>query len=89
MRDVALQINTLGVCGRRATAPADAYLEQHDDMLDADARGVCTAIRCVYWTARIRRCRRLIEAAPKLMDELDEASLKHFEAVQACCASRH
>ena len=84
--DIRLQINTLGSPEARARYRARLvkYLEQH---LRAPGRGrpagACTPIRCACWTARIRRCRQLIEGAPRLYDDLDEDSLKHFEDLQA------
>ena len=46
------------------------------------------AIRCASSTARTRRCRTLVEAAPKLIDFLGDESLAHFDARAARCSTR-
>ena len=43
----------------------------------------CTATRCASSIARIRRCRRVVEAAPKLIEFLGAESLAHFDALKA------
>ena len=82
--DVELQINTLGNSADRARHRARLvhYLEQHADALDEDARRRLHTNPLRVLDSKNPALQPLIEAAPKLLDDLDEDSLKHFEAVQ-------
>jgi histidyl-tRNA synthetase len=85
IRDVALQINTLGdVASRqRHREKLIAYFEQHKDALDAEAQRRLYSNPLRILDTKNPAMQDLVSAAPKLMDELDEDALKHFEAVQA------
>jgi histidyl-tRNA synthetase len=82
--DVALQINTLGSSADRARHRARLvhYLEQHVDILDEDSRRRLHTNPLRVLDSKNPALQELIEAAPKLLDDLDEASLKHFEDLQ-------
>jgi histidyl-tRNA synthetase len=59
LEGIRLEINSLGQGEERARHRADliAYLQGHQDQLDAEAQRRCTAIRCASSTPRIPRCR--------------------------------
>lgn len=82
--DIALQINTLGNSADRARHRARLvhYLEQHVDILDEDSRRRLHTNPLRVLDSKNPALQELIEAAPKLLDDLDEASLKHFEDLQ-------
>jgi histidyl-tRNA synthetase len=85
LRDVALQINTLGdVASRqRHREKLIAYFEKHKEALDAEAQRRLYSNPLRILDTKNPAMQDLVSAAPKLMDELDEEALKHFEAVQA------
>jgi len=82
--DIALQINTLGSSADRARHRARLvhYLGQHVDILDEDSRRRLHTNPLRVLDSKNPALQELIEAAPKLLDDLDEASLKHFEDLQ-------
>ncbi|MES2564635.1 MAG: histidine--tRNA ligase [Pseudomonadota bacterium] len=82
---VQLELNTLGdvqARGRYRTRLV-AYLEQHRDALDADSqrRLITNPLRVL--DSKNPAMQPLIESAPRLVDDLDEDSARHFEAVQS------
>ena len=85
IRDVALQLNTLGdtASRQRHREKLIAYFEQHKDALDADALRRLYSNPLRILDTKNPAMQELVSAAPKLMDELDEEAIKHFEAVQA------
>jgi histidyl-tRNA synthetase len=84
LKDVALEINTLGSAEARAQYRTRliAYFEQHADLLDEDAKRRLHSNPLRILDTKNPAMQAMVEAAPKLMDDLDEASLKHFEALQ-------
>jgi len=82
--DIELQINTLGSSADRARHRARLvhYLEQHIDALDEDSRRRLKTNPLRVLDSKNPALQEIIEAAPKLLDDLDEASLKHFEDLQ-------
>jgi len=84
LEDVALEINTLGSAEDRARHRARLvhYLEQHLEVLDDDSRRRLHTNPLRVLDSKNPALQALIEAAPKLLDDLDEASLKHFEELQ-------
>ncbi len=82
--DIALQINTLGSCADRVRHRARLvhFLEQHVDILDEDSRRRLHTNPLRVLDSKNPALQEIIEAAPKLLDDLDEASLKHFEDLQ-------
>lgn len=83
--DVELQINTLGTAEDRARHRARLihYLERHQDALDDDARRRLYTNPLRILDTKNPALQELVAAAPKLLDDLDEVSLRHFEGVQA------
>ncbi len=84
LSDIELQINTLGSSADRVRHRARLvqYLEQHADILDEDSRRRLRTNPLRVLDSKNPALQELIEAAPKLLDDLDEASLKHFEELQ-------
>lgn len=85
LNDVTLQINTLGdpACRHRHRAKLIAYFEQHLDLLDEDATRRLHSNPLRILDSKNPAMQQLIEAAPKLMDELSSDAIEHFAAVQA------
>jgi histidyl-tRNA synthetase len=82
--DVELQINTLGTSEDRARHRARLrdYLHCHWDTLDAELRRRCERNPLRVLDSKDPALTNLIEGAPRLLDDLDEVSLKHFEDLQ-------
>ena len=82
--DIALQINTLGSPESRARHRTRLihYFEQHLDMLDEDARRRLHSNPLRILDSKNPALVPLIEGAPRLLDDLDEAALLHFEQLQ-------
>jgi len=85
LRDVALQLNTLGDAAsrHRHRAKLIAYFSQNQAMLDADATRRLHSNPLRILDSKNPEMQELIEAAPKLMDEIDDDAMQHFAAVQA------
>ena len=85
LRDVALQLNTLGDAAsrQRHREKLIAYFEQHKDLLDADAQRRLYSNPLRILDSKNPAMQELVEGAPKLMNELEEEAIQHFEAVQA------
>jgi histidyl-tRNA synthetase len=82
--DVALQINTLGTIEdrtRHRTRLRD-YLHRHWDALDDELRNRCERNPLRVLDSKDPALADLIEGAPRLLDDLDEVSLRHFEDLQ-------
>ena len=81
---VALELNCLGQADERARHRVDliAYLEQHADQLDEDARRRLHTNPLRVLDTKNPQMQALVETAPKLIDYLGEASLAHFDGVQ-------
>lgn len=84
IRDVALQINTLGDAAsrQRHREKLIGYFEQHKDSLDADAQRRLHSNPLRILDTKNPAMQALVENAPKLMDELEAEAVQHFEAVQ-------
>ena len=85
IRDVELEINTLGSAESRARYRARLidYLERHRDALDDDSSRRLHVNPLRVLDSKNPAMQALIEAAPKLLDDLDDDSRKHFEDLQA------
>ncbi len=85
LRDVTLQLNTLGdaVSRHRHRARLIAYFEQHRDQLDADAMRRLHSNPLRVLDSKNPAMQELIGGAPRLMDEVEDDALRHFEEVQA------
>jgi len=82
LKKVTLEINTLGSAEARVnyrTLLVD-YFTQHKNQLDEDSTRRLKTNPLRILDSKNEDLRGLIEAAPKLMDHLDEASAKHFES---------
>lgn len=81
----SLQINTLGdhESRQRHRAKLIAYFEARQDALDEDAKRRLHSNPLRILDSKNPAMQALNDAAPKLMDELDEAALAHFSALQA------
>jgi histidyl-tRNA synthetase len=84
LEGIRLEINSLGEAEERAKHRADliAYLENHTDQLDAEAQRRLHTNPLRILDTKNPTMQTLVEGAPKLIDYLGEASLKHFEGVQ-------
>ena len=85
LRDVTLQINTLGDAAARKQHREKliVYLAQYADLLDEDAKRRLHTNPLRILDSKNPAMQELIAAAPKLMDELHEDAILHFEAVQS------
>ena len=84
IRDVTLQINTLGdvAARQRHREKLIVYFGQHTGDLDADATRRLHSNPLRILDSKNPAMQELIAGAPRLMDELDEEALRHFAAVQ-------
>ncbi len=84
-RDVSLEINSLGQADERRAhrAALVAYFEAHADQLDEDSRRRLHSNPLRILDSKSPALQALIDAAPRLLDQLGEASLRHFNAVRA------
>ncbi|MBA3022796.1 MAG: histidine--tRNA ligase [Gammaproteobacteria bacterium] len=85
IRDVTLQLNTLGdsASRQRHRDKLIAYFEGHKDVLDADAQRRLYSNPLRILDTKNPAMQELVGNAPKLMDELEDEAIQHFEAVQA------
>jgi histidyl-tRNA synthetase len=85
LAEVRLEINSLGQPEERRAhrAALVQHLEQHRELLDADAQRRIHSNPLRILDTKNPAMQSLVDAAPKLMDHLGEASLKHFDAVRA------
>jgi histidyl-tRNA synthetase len=82
---IGLELNTLGAVEARARYRRRLvnYLEQHRDQLDTDSQRRLGTNPLRVLDSKNPTMQHIIEAAPVLLDDLDEESARHFEAVQA------
>ena len=80
-----LQINTLGdiESRQRHRAKLIAYFEAHQDALDEDSTRRLHSNPLRILDSKNPAMQALNDAAPRLVDELDDAARAHFEALQA------
>jgi histidyl-tRNA synthetase len=84
-RDIVLEINSLGQAAERKAhrAALIAHFEAHADRLDEDAKRRLHSNPLRILDTKNPAMAPVVEAAPKLIDFLGEASLAHFNAVRA------
>lgn len=84
LEGVRLEINSLGAAEERARhrSALIAYLEQHQARLDDDGKRRLYTNPLRILDTKNPELQELVEAAPKLIDYLGEASLGHFERLQ-------
>src|SRR5512141_2202918 len=80
-----LQLNTLGdhESRQRHRQKLIAYYEAHQDALDEDAKRRLHSNPLRILDSKNPAMQALNDAAPRLMDELEDEALGHFDAVQA------
>ncbi|MBI5429880.1 MAG: histidine--tRNA ligase [Nitrosomonadales bacterium] len=85
LRDVTLQLNTLGdtASRHRHREKLIAYFAQHTALLDADATRRLHSNPLRILDSKNPAMQEIIAGAPKLMDELEDEALKHFDELQA------
>jgi len=85
LNDVRLELNSLGQPEERKLhrAALIGYFEQHADQLDEDAKRRLHSNPLRILDTKNPAMQALVEAAPKLIDFLGEASLAHFKQVRA------
>jgi histidyl-tRNA synthetase len=85
LKDVSLELNTLGSpeARQRHRARLVAYLERNRDALDEDSGRRMHTNPLRVLDSKNPAMQALIESAPRLVDDLDDPSLAHFEQVQA------
>lgn len=84
LSDVTLEINSLGQPAERLAhrQALIAYLEQHADQLDEDAKRRLYSNPLRILDTKNPAMQSLVEAAPKLIDHLGADSLAHFEGLR-------
>lgn len=83
LTDVELQINTIGDASERAEYRKTliAYFEQHAELLDEDARRRLHSNPLRILDSKNPRMQAIIEAAPKLMDQLGAETRAHYDGL--------
>jgi histidyl-tRNA synthetase len=84
LHDVRLELNSLGQPDERAAhrTALIAHLEAHADVLDEEAKRRLHSNPLRILDTKNPAMQAVVEAAPKLIDFLGEASLAHFSAVK-------
>jgi len=82
---VRLEINSLGSSEARARYRARLvrYLETHHDRLDEDSRRRLHTNPLRVLDSKHPQVQEVVRDAPRMIDDLDEPSMRHFEALQA------
>jgi histidyl-tRNA synthetase len=82
---IRLQLNSLGALEERLAhrEALVAYLKRHESDLDDDSRRRLVTNPLRVLDSKNPKLRPVIDGAPKLLDHLGEASLKHFDSVQS------
>jgi len=85
LTDVRLELNSLGQPAERAAHRSEliAYLEQHADRLDDDARRRLHSNPLRILDTKNPAMQEVVEAAPRLIDFLGAGSLAHFDGLRA------
>ena len=85
LHDISLQLNTLGDpdARHRHRAKLIDYLSKHLDVLDADATRRLHTNPLRILDSKNPAMQELIASAPKLMDDIGDDALKHFDQMQA------
>ena len=83
--EVSLEINSLGSAAARLTYREIlvGYLQQHREQLDEDSLRRLETNPLRILDSKNPDMQAMIEAAPKLLDHLDEESRRHFESLCA------
>jgi histidyl-tRNA synthetase len=86
LADIRLELNSLGQPPERKAhrAALIAHFEAHAGQLDADSKRRLHTNPLRILDSKNEAMQPLIDAAPKLIDSLGDASLTHFDAVCKC-----
>jgi len=84
LQNVRLELNSIGNAEERQRHRADliAYLEQHEDILDAEAKRRLHSNPLRILDTKNPAMQEMVNAAPRLLDYLGEESLAHFNGVK-------
>ncbi|MBI1889049.1 MAG: histidine--tRNA ligase [Burkholderiales bacterium] len=84
LQNIRLELNSIGDAEERHRHRADliAYFEQHQDVLDADAKRRLYSNPLRILDTKNSTMQEMVNGAPKLIDYLGAESLAHFEGVQ-------
>lgn len=85
LRDVRLELNTLGTPASRAAyrERLTDYLLRHEDALDEDARRRLRTNPLRILDTKNPDMKPVVESAPSMVDSLDEASKTHYEGLKS------
>ncbi len=85
LTDIRLELNSLGQPDERLVhrQALIAWFEQHSDLLDDDARRRLYTNPLRILDSKNPRLQAMIEAAPRLIDFLGQASLAHLDSLKA------
>ena len=85
LNDVRLELNSLGQPDERLAhrQALIAYFEQHTDFLDEDARRRLYSNPLRILDSKNPQMQPIVNAAPRLLDFLGDASMAHFNALRA------
>jgi len=85
IRDVRLEINTLGTPSSRAAyrEKLTDYLNRHEDLLDEDARRRLQTNPLRILDTKNPDMKAVVENAPSMLDSLDDESGAHYEGVKS------
>ena len=89
LKNIRLELNSLGQPQERKAhrTALIAYLEQHVDVLDEEARRRLHTNPLRILDTKNPAMQSMVQAAPRLIDYLDGESLAHFQQVQAILAA--
>jgi len=84
IQNVRLELNSIGNAEERARHRTDliAYLEQHEDILDAEAKRRLHSNPLRILDTKNPAMQEMVNGAPRLLDYLGEESLAHFNGVK-------
>jgi len=85
LQNVRLELNSIGNAEERNRHRADliVYLEQHEDILDAEAKRRLHSNPLRILDTKNPAMQEMVNGAPRLLDYLGEESLAHFNGVKA------
>ena len=85
IQEYRLELNSIGCreCRPAYLEKLSAWLAEHDDELDADAREKAATSPLRVFDVKSPPTRKLLEAAPKIGESLCAACIEHFAAVRA------
>ena len=89
LRNIRVELNSLGVPVERQAhrAALVAHFQQNADLLDADAQRRLETNPLRILDTKNPAMQSLVEAAPRLLDYLGDASRRHLETVQSLLTS--